>query len=156
LGGVRKGARITRPTTQAPLYPLCGADTGTGTIRSANVKYLLLIHVNPTLLESLSEEERDAIFSAHDEFQKPIKESGELIGFAALADPTNTRTVRVRGGALAVTDGPYVEAKEFLAGYYVVDCESVERAVELAAQIPDARYTAIEVRPVMAEGGEEL
>ena len=55
-----------------------------------------------------------------------------------------------------MTDGPYVEAKEFLAGYYVVDCDSVERANELAALIPDTRYTAIEVRPVMDAGGEEM
>jgi hypothetical protein len=64
--------------------------------------------------------------------------------------------VRVRDGVPAVTDGPYVEAKEFLAGYYVVECETAERAGELAAQIPDARYTAIEVRPVMDAGGLEM
>jgi len=120
------------------------------------VKYLLMIHVNPTLLESLSEEERNAIFGAHDEFQTQTTASGELVGFAALADPSNTKTVRVRDGAPAVTDGPYVEAKEFLAGYYVVDCDSVERASDLASQIPDARYTAIEVRPLMNAGGEEM
>jgi hypothetical protein len=120
------------------------------------VKYLLMIHVNPTLLESLSEEERNAIFGAHDEFQAQTTASGELVGFAALADPSNTKTVRVRDGAPAVTDGPYVEAKEFLAGYYVVDCDSVERASDLASQIPDARYTAIEVRPLMNAGGEEM
>jgi hypothetical protein len=48
-----------------------------------------------------------------------------------------------------VTDGPYLEAKEYVAGYYLLDCESKERAIELAAQIPDAKYTAIEVRPLM-------
>jgi hypothetical protein len=122
----------------------------------AAVKYLLMIHMNPTIFETLSEAERNAVFSAHDAFQKPIRESGELVGFAALADPSNSTTVRVRGGVPAVTDGPYVEAKEFLAGYYAVDCESLERAIELAAQIPDARYTAVEVRPVMHEAGLEL
>jgi hypothetical protein len=120
------------------------------------VKYLLLIHLNPTLFESLTESERDEIFGAHDEFQALTRESGELVGFAALADPSNTKTVRVRDGVPAVTDGPYVEAKEFLAGYYVVDCDTVERANELAALIPDARYTAIEVRPVMEAAGEEM
>jgi hypothetical protein len=79
-----------------------------------------------------------------------------MIGFAALADPAQSRTVRVRDGALAATDGPYVEAKEFLAGYYVVDCESVDRAVELAGQIPDGRFTGIEVRPVMEASGLEM
>jgi hypothetical protein len=120
------------------------------------VKYLLMIHMNPATWESLSEEERNAVFSAHDAFEKTTRESGELVVFAALADPSNSTTVRVRGGVPAVTDGPYVETKEFLAGFYVVDCESVQRANELAATIPDARYTAIEVRPVMDAGGMDL
>jgi hypothetical protein len=64
--------------------------------------------------------------------------------------------VAARDGVPAVTDGPYAEAKEFLAGFYVVDCESAERAGELAALIPDARLTAIEVRPVMVESGLEM
>jgi hypothetical protein len=64
--------------------------------------------------------------------------------------------VRVRDGATHVTDGPFVEAKEFLAGYYIVDCETVERANELAARIPDARFTAVEVRPVMESSGMEM
>jgi hypothetical protein len=120
------------------------------------VKYLLMIYMNPSTWEALTEEERNAVFGAHDEFQKGIKGSGELVGFAALADPSNSTTVRVRGGVPAVTDGPFVEAKEYLAGFYVVDCESVERASELASQLPDARYTAVEVRPLMDEAGMEM
>lgn len=120
------------------------------------MKYLLMIHMNPTLFESLTEEERNEIIGAHDEFQKPLRESGELVGFAALADPSTSRTVRVREGVTTVTDGPYVEAKEFLAGYYVVDCDTPERAEELAAQIPDSRLTGVEVRPVMEDSGLEM
>ena len=120
------------------------------------MKYLLMIYMNPTVFETLSEEEQNAVVNAHGEFQKPIRESGELVGFAALADPSNSTTVRVRDDVPAVTDGPYLEAKEHLAGFYVVDCETVERANELAAMIPDARYTAIEVRPVMEESGLEM
>jgi hypothetical protein len=126
------------------------------TTRSGDVRYLLMIYMNPTVFESLSEEEQAAVMDAHDEFQKPIRESGEMVGFTALADPSNSRTVRVRDDVPAVTDGPYVEAKEFLAGFYVVDCETIERANELAAMIPDARLTAVEVRPVMNEAGMEM
>jgi hypothetical protein len=120
------------------------------------MKYLLMIHMNPTVWETLSEEERNAVFRAHDDFQAALKESGELVGFAALADPSNTSTVRVRDGVASSTDGPYVEAKEFLAGFYTIDAETPERARELAALIPDARYTAIEVRPVMDGSGLEM
>jgi hypothetical protein len=120
------------------------------------VKYMLLIYVNPATLEALSEEERDAIFRDHDEFQKLTTESGELLGTKALADPPNTATVRVRDGVPVVTDGPYLEAKEHFAGYYLVDCESRQRAIELAALLPDAKYSAMEVRAVMHETGMEM
>jgi hypothetical protein len=120
------------------------------------VKYLLMIYVNPTILEQMSEEERNAIFTGHVEFQRPLKESGELLGFAGLADQAASKTVRVRDGALQATDGPFAEAKEFLAGYYAVECDSEQRAIELAAMLPDAKLTAIEVRPVMEEGGLEM
>jgi hypothetical protein len=120
------------------------------------LKYLLMIHMNPSIWETLSEEERNEVFGAHDAFQAATRESGELVSSVALADPSRSTTVRVRGGVPAVTDGPYIEAKEFLAGFYVVDCETVARAAELAAQIPDARHTAVEVRPVMFEAGLEM
>jgi hypothetical protein len=121
--------------------------------RSEDVKYLLIITMNPTLFKTLSEEEKNEIFEAHEAFQKPLKESGELLGFAALKDPAETKTVKVRDDGTSVTDGPYVEAKEFLAGFYVVDVETQERANELAAQLPDAKLTAIEVRPMVAGDG---
>jgi hypothetical protein len=123
-----------------PAHPVClGQPPGEllvdlfGRRKPKGVQHVSMIYMNPTIWETLSEEERNAVFADHDAFQKPIKESGELVGFAALADPSNSTTVRVRGGVPAVTDGPYVEAKEHLAGFYVVDCESVERANELPA-----------------------
>ncbi|MEV6970547.1 YciI family protein [Hamadaea sp. NPDC051192] len=120
------------------------------------MKYLLIITMNPTVFETLSEADREAVFAGHDALIKELNETGEMVGFAALADPSATKTVRVRDGVPAVTDGPYVEAKEFLAGYYMVDCESTERAVELAAKIPDAKFNAVEVRPLMEPGGLEM
>jgi hypothetical protein len=120
------------------------------------VKYLLIIHNNPALMESLPPAELEAMIGAHGPFQDATRESGELVGFAALADPAASRVVRLTDGAPAVTDGPFLEAKEHLAGFYVVDCESIERAQELAAQMPEARYAGVEVRPVMAEAGLEM
>jgi hypothetical protein len=120
------------------------------------MKYLLMIHLNPSAFEALTEEQRNAVFAGHDALQADLRQTGELVGFAALADPSESATVRVRDGVPAVTDGPYVEAKEHLAGYYVVDCESLARATELAARIPDAELNAVEVRPVMGSGGSEM
>ncbi|MCT9932122.1 YciI family protein [Planotetraspora sp. A-T 1434] len=120
------------------------------------MKYLLLIYMNPAVWESLSEEERNEVFRGHDEFQKVIRDSGEMIGTQALADPSESATVRVRDGVPAVTDGPYIEAKEYLAGYYLVECGSKERAIELAGLVPDARFTAMEVRPIVFSAGAEI
>jgi hypothetical protein len=133
----------------------CGAARGAAGEETA-VKYLLIIHNNPALLESLPAAELDAMMNAHEPFQQAIRGAGELVGFAALADPANSRVVRVGDGAPAVTDGPFLETKEHLAGFYVVDCDSVERAAEIAAMLPEARYVGVEVRPVMEESGLEM
>jgi hypothetical protein len=122
------------------------------------VKFLLIMHNNPAVWESLTESERDEVMTGHGDFIKTIQQSGEMIVTQALADPSNTVVVRVRGGVPVVTDGPYLEAKEFLGGYYLVDVASRERAIELAALIPDARFEGlgIEVRPVMFSAGMEM
>ena len=120
------------------------------------MRYLLIIHNNPALLESLPREELEAMAGAHEPFIQELTDSGELVGFEALADPSTSKVVRVRDGLPAVTDGPFAEAKEYLAGYYVVDCESQERAVELAAKMPEARYQGVEVRAVTTGAGLEM
>lgn len=73
-----------------------------------------------------------------------------------LADPLHTRVVRVRDGVPVTTDGPYLEAKEQIAGAFVVDCETPERAVEIASHLPDALMGAVEVRPIMGSSGQEM
>jgi hypothetical protein len=122
------------------------------------MKFLLIMQVNPAVLEALTEAEQKMIGDGHQNFMKATRESGEFIATQALGDPANTVTVRGTGGVPAVTDGPFLEAKEFMGGYYLVDVESKERAVELAQQIPDAKLKglAIEVRPIMFEAGFDL
>jgi hypothetical protein len=110
---------------------------------------------NPEFL-AMQEDERAELTSQAQGLHKEITESGELIVGAALADPVNTRTVRVRDGVPATTDGPFIEAKEQLAGYFVVDCDSPERAAEIAARFPDARFAAVEVHPIMDMSGQEI
>jgi hypothetical protein len=120
------------------------------------VKYMLLIYNNPATYEALPEDERDALFAQVDKVLGELTESGELVDDAALADRSTAKTVRVRDGVPVATDGPFVEAKEQFAGYLMVDCETTERAVEIAASWPDAKYFAMEVRPVMDPGGAEM
>jgi hypothetical protein len=115
------------------------------------VKYLLVLNINPDVMDALTDEDRQAIFDGHQEFLGVVRKSGEMLGTVALAEPAKSSVVRVRNGTPAVTDGPFVEAKEFLAGYYLVECETPERARELAAMIPDAKIEGlgVEVRPVV-------
>ncbi|MFD2418606.1 YciI family protein [Amycolatopsis pigmentata] len=120
------------------------------------MKYLLAIHNNPATYEAFSEQEREELFGDVDRIMKELTESGELIGGQALADSSTTKTVRVRDGAAVVTDGPFAEAKEQLGGYLIVECDSEERAVEIAASWPDARHFAVEVRAIMHTSGAEM
>ncbi|WP_327588068.1 YciI family protein [Nonomuraea sp. NBC_00507] len=128
------------------------------------MRYLLMIYTaaqncgHPAVLRTLSmpAEGRAELTAQVEALIQEIVESGELIGGEALADPVTSKTIRVRGGAPVATDGPFVAAGEHLAGYVVVDCESTERAMEIAARFPDARFAAVEVRPVMSSSGEEM
>lgn len=120
------------------------------------MKYLLLIYDNPGTREAFFGEQGHELMGEVDALVKELTESGELVGGEALADPSNTRTVRVRDGVPAVTDGPFAEAKEHMGGYLIVECESPERATEIAARWPNARFCAMEVRPIMDTGGTEM
>ncbi|WFE38188.1 YciI family protein [Micromonospora sp. WMMD998] len=122
------------------------------------MKYMLLIWNRPGFVEELSEAERNVIFGEVDEIMKELTESGELVGGEALAHPAQTRTVRATAGGTEITDGPFVESKEQFAGYLTVDCETPERAAEIAANWPDVRrgLGVLEVRAVMEQAGTEM
>jgi hypothetical protein len=110
---------------------------------------MLLIYNDPAALKSLSQDEQDKLMAEVDGLMAELKANRELVGGDALVDASQTRTVRVIGGAVATTDGPFVEVKEHLAGYIMVDVSSVERAVEIASRWPDAQTGAMEVRAVL-------
>jgi hypothetical protein len=125
-------------------------------MRGEDMKYMLLIYSNPTTWQTMSEEERNGLMGEAEALMRELTESGEWVGGAALADPSHSRTVRVRDRVPVTTDGPFAEAKEHLAGYCVIDCESIDRATEIAARWPDARLVAMEVRPIMDDAGLEM
>lgn len=117
------------------------------------MKYMLLIYSNPAAQQAVADG-FDEVMAEVDGLMQELHDSGELVGGQALGDPAASRTVKVRDGMPAVTDGPFLEAKEYLAGYLIVECASVERATEIAARWPDARLCAMEVRPVVGEVAE--
>jgi hypothetical protein len=113
------------------------------------MRYMLLIYNDPTTRNTLSPGEAQEMFGEYFAFTQRIVESGEFISGDPLQGLETATTVRVRGGKTASTDGPFAETKELLGGYYLVDCKDLDRAIELAAQIPDARLGSVEIRPIM-------
>jgi hypothetical protein len=120
------------------------------------VKYMLLIYSNPESWASLSAEQREGLSRAHNDLTRELSEQGLLVSAAGLADPITSRTVSVRDDTTTTTDGPYAEAKEHLAGFYLVECDDIDEAISYAARMPDAKYVAVEVRPVMDTSGLEM
>lgn len=108
------------------------------------MEFVALIHGDENGWEALSEDERRAIYQRYMEFSQ----HDEVVGGAELQSTDAATTVRVRDGERLVTDGPYAEVKEALGGFYILDCNSIDEACQLAAQIPAAEDGAIEVRPV--------
>lgn len=120
------------------------------------MKFLLLIYSSPATWNALTQEERERVMGEHGKLIEELIESAEWLGGYPLADPAQSTCVRVRDGAAITTDGPFVEVKEHLAGYDVIECESLERAVEIATRLPEAAVCGVEVRPIMEAGGMEM
>jgi hypothetical protein len=123
------------------------------------LRYLILIHSNPAsraLWEALSHEQRLEFSRGHTAVREALAESGELIVSEGLADPSLAKQVSVRDGRTLTSDGPFAESKEHLAGFYLIECDSIERAVEHAARVPDAAWGQVEVRPVFERRAWDL
>jgi hypothetical protein len=120
------------------------------------MKYMLMIYDNPDTPELFTSPDGGGLMAEMDALMQRLTESGELVGGEALADPSTTRTVRVQEGMPVVTDGPLAEAKEHFGGYLMVECETIDRAVEIAASWPSTRFAPMEVRAVMDPAGMEM
>jgi hypothetical protein len=119
------------------------------------MKYLILIYSNPrsrAAWAGISDDRLIEIGRAHQALNRELTEAGELVASAGLADAALGTRVQVRDGRVLTSDGPFAEAKEHLAGFYLIECDGLDRAIEHAARIPDARYGGVEVRPVLPPG----
>ncbi len=123
------------------------------------MKYLILINGNEksrAVWESFTDEQRSAGYDLYAELHQRLQASGELVAAEALTDPSLAVRVPARDSSLIATDGPFAEVKEQLNGFYLVDCESLDRAVEIAEGFPEAAYGLVEVRPVLNLGGPDV
>lgn len=115
------------------------------------MKYLLLIYADERAFEAMSDDERHDVYAAYDELMKDLAEKGQSVAGDELAPTSTATTVQVRDGERLVTDGPYAETKEQLGGYFLIDVDDLDAAIDIAARIPSVHSGSIEVRP-LADG----
>ena len=121
------------------------------------MKYLCLIHLNEKELDAIPPGELSDLNGRHLDFNDGLRTTGHFIVAEALEPSGTTACVRVRGGKATVTDGPYAETKEVVAGFYLIEAENMDEAVAIAGRIPSATIGTVEVRParqLFVEGRE--
>jgi hypothetical protein len=118
------------------------------------MQYMLLIHDDEKLWASMSDEERNGLYQEYAAFGAELREKGAYVDGAQLQPTSTATTVRIRDDEQVVTDGPFAETKEQLGGFYLIETESVDEALEWAAKIPSARLGSIEVRPLVRARAE--
>jgi len=113
------------------------------------MKYLCLIYDNESEWQKFPKDVQDKYMGEYMAFTESIKESGQFVGSNQL-QPTHTATiVRSRNGKVSTTDGPFIETKEQLGGYYLIQAKDLNDAIQVASRIPSAKSGSIEVRPVV-------
>ena len=123
------------------------------------MRYLILIQSNERSMavwETLSDEQRMEFGRNHLQLSDEMIKAGVHVASEGLADPSLAKWVSVRDGQTVASDGPFAEVKEHLAGFYLIDCPTLDEAVAWAGKVPDAHYTEVEVRPVLDMSGWEF
>ena len=113
------------------------------------MQFLCLIYEAESLMAAQSDEEKGQIFQEYMTYTDDIKSSGHFVAGDALEPTSTATTIRIRNGERVLTDGPFAETKEQLGGYYLLECDSLDEAIEQASRIPSAKLGSIEVRPIM-------
>ena len=118
------------------------------------MKYLCLIAAEK-VMEQMTDADAAKHYDEYREFTDAIRKSGHYLGCNRLLPPVAATTIRVRQGKVSATDGPYVETKEQLGGYYLIEARDLNEAIQVASRIPGAKHGCVEIRPV-AEDAETL
>ncbi len=119
------------------------------------MQYMLLIYDDPQNWATMAEEERNEVMGEYFTYTEGLRNAGAFVAGEALQPTETAKSVRLRDGEELVTDGPFAETKEVFGGFYLVDVESEEEALDWAAKIPSARFGTIEVRPTVVFDREE-
>ena len=117
------------------------------------MQYLLLIYGDEAAWNARTDDDLDALNEGYSGLSHDLRAAGKLAGANELQPTATATTVRVRAGDTIVSDGPFAETKEVLGGYYLIESESLDEAIQWAERIPDARTGTIEIRPVVDHSG---
>ncbi|MFZ6046902.1 YciI family protein [Pseudomonas sp. CR3202] len=112
------------------------------------MKYLCLIYIDEAKLASLTDADYHAIASECLDYTEQLTASGHYLASNALESVQSATTLRIQGGRLSMTDGPFAETKEQLGGFYMIEARDLNEAIQIASKIPPARLGCIEVRPI--------
>jgi hypothetical protein len=117
---------------------------------TTHMQYLLLVYSNEKDWAEMPEAEKDQLWADCEKYGQEIIKSGHLLAGAPLEPTSTATTLRSNGGKLVITDGPFAETKEVLAGYHLVECKNLDEAIAIGARFPGLRVgSSIEVRPLM-------
>lgn len=112
------------------------------------MKYAALVYYDESKMKELTQEEWDALNRECIACGESLRSRNYMVGGEALLDTPAATTLRVRNNKLDITDGPFAETKEQLAGFYLLDVRDLNEAIQVASKIPPARYGSIEIRPI--------
>jgi hypothetical protein len=110
------------------------------------MKYLCLIYQDEKVLDAIPADEMNALYAAHFDYNDSLRASGHFIAAEALEPVATTASIRFRNGKPSVTDGPFAETKEQLAGFYLVEARDLNEAIQIASRLPSAPLGRVEVR----------
>ena len=113
------------------------------------MRYVLLIYASEAEYGKMSQQEIGALMQGHAQLAQGLVESGAMVGGGPLQSTSSATTVRVRNGKALVTDGPFAETKEQLAGFYILNCKDLDEAIAAANKIPDVSIGSVEIRPMI-------
>lgn len=120
------------------------------------MQFLMLVYTDDRLLEALPEGEFDSLMRGCLEHADELRAAGRVLASQQLEAPTTARTLRTRNGRTTVVDGPFAETKEVLAGFNLLEADSLDEAVRLAGEFPWSRTGSVEVRPIRDLGAVRL
>ena len=112
------------------------------------MQYLMLVYADTALLDAVPQGEYDTMMRGCFEHADELHAEGKLVGSRQLEAPATARTIRTRSGRTTVVDGPFADTKEMLAGFNIIEADSLEDAVRIASEFPWSRTGAVEVRPI--------